>query len=295
MKRQSMRRPLYLYLSAAGLVAIGACLSKDSVDRGQRDQPDAGSTAPLSSPEVSVPQATPESTVAVRGTTEGSRLVIHNDATDPISVSVLPGGNFCRDVPLVAGQSNTLEIYALKEGRVSAPAVVEVVHDPAAAPPADATCSGSSSTCLEVEICDNGRDDTCNGRVDYCDLTCSGCVPDVFSPNHEPVRVPQIQPGTYDLRICPCHDDWFAFRVEAGETIHVRATFSTAELDLDLTLHPAGPEGNGAGAPVAESRGSGSSEEIEFVAPAAGLYYLRAFAFPEDAMGSGDYRLTIFE
>jgi hypothetical protein len=296
MRTQAMRPPVHIYLIAAGLVAIGACLSKDPVDRGPRGEPDAGTSAALQPPDVSVPEQTPESEVAVRGNTVGSRVVIDSDAFDPLVVQVLPGGAFCRDVPLVANEVNTLLVYALGgDGRVSEPAVVDVTHDPAAAPPADGNCSGGTSTCAEVEICDNGRDDTCNGRIDFCDLTCSGCVPDSFSPNHEPVRVPQIQPGTYDLRICPCHDDWFAFRVDAGERIHVRAVFSHAEIDLDLTLHPAGPEGNGALAPVAESRTSSNVEEIEYVAPVTGLYYLRAFAFPEDAMGSGDYRLTIFE
>lgn len=290
-------RPALIRLSgiAVALASLGACSASDPVDRGPRTQIDAGTTAALPAPEVEVVPRTPDNTVAVRGTTEGTRIVISNDATDPVVASVLPGGSYCKDVNLVANEPNALSVYALGgDGRVSAAANVEVVHDPEATRPADATCSGGSSDCLEEEICDSGRDDNCNGKVDFCDLSCSGCVPDSFSPNHEPVNVPKLQPGSYDLRICPCHDDWFAFSVAAGDTIHVVAEFVHDDIDLDLSLHPAGPEGNGAGPAVDESTTNTNREEIEYLVEQAGLYYLRAFAFPESAQGSGDYTLTIF-
>src|SRR5690606_8857975 len=140
-----------------------ACTADDPVARPV--DADAAVAAPLEPPSVeSVPERTPLTQVAVRGKTVGARIVSTSSSGTRVT-AVLPGGMFCQDAPIATGATTALEVYAVGgDGRVSAPAVVEVVHDPDAPPPAAPSCAGSEGgMCQEAEVCgSDDRDENCD-------------------------------------------------------------------------------------------------------------------------------------
>jgi hypothetical protein len=279
----------------AGLVAAGAiaCSAGDPVQR--PGVIDAGTEDLLAPPAIDpLPATTPHATVAVRGTTSGSRVVTQGALGATSVTAVLPGGSFCQDTPLAAMQDNVLRFYAVSgDGQVSAPVEASVVHDPEAASPDNATCSGAEApVCGEVEICGNNKDDDCNGYIDECDLACSGCVDDEYGPNHFPFNVPTLLPGTYSLQLCPCRDDWFAFHRERFERIRVTATFQHSVIDLDMRLFHAGPDGNGTGPQVAASTTTTNVESIDYQVQERGTYYLRIYPAGQEKR-NGPYTLRI--
>ncbi|NIU68805.1 MAG: hypothetical protein GWN73_26710 [Actinobacteria bacterium] len=118
-------------------------------------------------------------------------------------------------------------------------ASVMVVFDPASAPvPGLVTCSGMdpAGCAAATEICDNGRDDDCNGLADLRDPACSECVDDVFEPNDD-VNAPRADPGRYEgLAICPGNADYYGVYARAGDTLRATIFFSHAAGDLDMEL-----------------------------------------------------------
>jgi hypothetical protein len=101
-----------------------------------------------------------------------------------------------------------------------------------------------------------------------------------------------VPPGTYDLQICPCRSDWFAFGVPVGGVIHVRATFTQATLDLDMILQKPKDAEDGTATSVARSTTTTSAEEINFTATESGLYYLKIY--PYKAGQTGPYTLRVY-
>lgn len=263
---------------------------------GDNLKPDAGVADVLKAPTLEVPMSTPNGTVAVRGSSDGTRIVVKGTTGDPVVRSVLPSGGFCLDVPLEDGE-NLFSAFALKNGDISPSAPFTVTKDPAAPIPANPMCAGMEEPVCVAEDsassnCANGADDNCNGYTDECDPTCNGCMDDAFGPNWSPFYVPMIMPGTYDMYICPCRSDWFAFQVPAGGIVHVRATFTQATLDLDMILQTPMAAEDGVTTSVARSTTTTSAEEINFTSTAGGLYYLKIY--PYKAGQIGPYKLTVY-
>lgn len=285
-----------LRTATAILAACLACGCSASNPHDHIMKPDAMVQAPVPPPKVTdTPQATPLSTVAVQGTTQGVSVVIEGGGATRLISDALPGGGFCQDVPLQANQDNNISLYALGgDGRISQPTKITVTQSSSAPMPSVPYCSGVvGGQCGKTEICGNGKDDDCNGETDQCDPACNKCVDDDYEPNDQPVLVPMLDPGSYSLRICPCHDDWFSFRAQMGGVIHVLAEFQNSQMDLDLELYRAGPSGDGVGDKVASSMTKTNMEEINWTADMAGTYYLHAFVFG-DMYGSGSYTLTVY-
>lgn len=240
-----------------------------------------------------VPETTPLDTVALRGTTNGSRVVAQGTGDGSVIASVLPGGAFCVDAALKAGMPTEMLLYAIGgDGRVSEPREVVTTLDPGAPEPSMPTCSASGGpTCDGPEICANGDvDDDCNGLADSCDTACNGCIDDVLEPNDVAVDVSMITSGDHTLQICPCRNDWFAYARTAGQRITVTATFAAGGIDIDLQLFRAGEGGLGMGDQVASSAGTMGTETIDFLVDMDGVYYLRIFSF--SGTDTGSYNLS---
>lgn len=280
--------------AAALALSLGACKA-DGPKLDPSGKADAGGPETLDSPVIAnVPVSTPIDTVAIEGSTDGTRIVIEGSKSGTLITTVLPGGNFCRDVPLHANGPTELAIYAAASGLLSDPVEVTVSRDPEAPMPPRATCGGENpQECAASEaVCDNERDDDCDGYVDQCDLDCSGCVDDAFEPNDQPLNVPSLLAGSYQLQICPCRDDWFAFDVRANDRIRATATFDNAQIDLELDLFRAGPEGSGTGTRVDFSHTTNNQEQIDYTAEEAGTYFLRIFPFGSTKL-QGSYTLNV--
>jgi hypothetical protein len=281
----------------AGIVAgltIGACTADNPV---QRNNIDAGVADLLPPPELqSVPSVTPREKVALRGVTEGARVVAQGSPSGTVVTAVLPGGSFCQDVAIKDTGTTTLLLYAIGgDGRVSEPREIRVERDFEAPQPANATCSGSEDPppCAAEEICNSGVDDDCNGFEGDCDQACNGCVDDIFEPNDFPFTVPQIAPGTYQLQLCPCRDDWFAFHKSRNQRIRVTTTFSHAQMNLNMRLYRAGPGGNGTGDFLVGSFTTTNQEDIDYLVDVSGAYYLHIYALGTENR-QGPYTLRIY-
>ena len=288
----------YLACLGAAFLAFAGCKKEDV-----HPMDDVDADAPpdtLDPPDLStIPSSTPLTTVAVQGSTEGSRVVTQGASSGTIVTVVLPGGTFCQDAPLQTDEPTELNVYAMTgDGRISDPATVEVTYDSGAPePPAPATC-GDTPPCDADEICGNsGADDDCDGWADICDLECSGCTDDIYEPNDIPVNVPTLTPDTYNLRLCQCRDDWWAFNRGPGDSIQALATFLHSNIDIELDLYLSGPDGAGViEPPVSSSHGSTDSEEINYTVPAemGGTYYLRVYPYNGVAEPKmGDYTLVL--
>jgi len=278
-------------------IAVVGC----TAERPGSDKPDAavamGDELLAPTIDTSTPTTTPNDTVAIRGTTTGTRVVIKGSTGDPIVKPVLPTGGFCLDVPLLATGPTALNAYALKDGQISPPAPLSITKDAAAAIPANPICAGTEEpVCVAEDTasgnCTNGEDDNCNGYADACETACNGCMDDGFGPNWEPFFVPMIPAGTYQLSICPCRDDWFAFAVTSGETVHVKATFNSTNIDLDMRLQTPKNAEDGLSTSVATSATTTGIEEITWSATTAGTYYLKVYSYRTN--GRGAYTLTVY-
>ena len=285
--------------AALSFLPLLACSADDPIKRPNGDE-DAGPVEELDPPEMpELPATTPLTTIAARGTTEGSRVVTQGSPQGTLVTVVLPGGNFCRDVPIATDGPTTLRFYSLNgDGRVSTALEHQVTHDPAAPMPARGRCDGGvdpNIDCDDEEVCNSdGGDEDCNGYADQCDTACNGCQDDAYEPNDFPSNVPSLNPGTYPMMLCPCRDDWFAFNVNMGTRIRAAADFVHADIDIDIRLYRAGPEGQGVGDQVATSAGTTDREEVDYVADMPGAYYLRIFPFRDANDISGSYSLTIY-
>lgn len=286
-----MRTGLYISL------ALIAC----TAERPGADKPDAAveMTEELAPPtiDVATPTTTPNSTVAIRGTTNGTRIVVTGGPGDAVFQSALPTGGYCIDAPLEASGPTNLVAYALKDGLISTPTPLTVTKDAGAPIPQSAQCSGTEApVCVAEDTaggnCANDKDDNCNGYADECETGCNGCTEDALGPNWTPFFVPMIPDGVYQLSICPCRNDYFAFQVTTGQTIHVKATFDTTAVDVDMRLQtPKNAEDN-LSTSVASSTTTTGIEEITWAATATGTYYLKVYSYR--ANGMGNYTLTVY-
>jgi hypothetical protein len=285
-------------LLAAGL---SACKADDPVDRTGEDV-DAGTAngEAIPPPDLqALPERTPLMTVAARGTTEGNRIVAQGSAGGALVTVVLPGGSFCQDTPINEDGPTTLRYYAMTgDGRVSEATVAEVVRDPSAPQPPSPTCSGTLPDCADEEECgtegEEGDDENCDGWPDQCDTSCNGCTDDAYEPNDFPVNVPNPPAEVAELTLCPCRDDWFAFQVGAQTRIHAVASFVDSDIDIDMRLWRAGPEGQGTEGPALDtSAGTTDTEEIDWTSDAPGTYFLQIYPFYDDENPSGTYTLVV--
>jgi hypothetical protein len=290
-----MNRLTSILVTSLAAVTFGAC----EAERPGDNKPDAGVAEALDPPSIdsSTPMMTPYDTAAIRGQTNGSRIVVKGTNGDPVVRAVLPGGGFCVDAPIDATGPTLLNVFALKDGLLSAATTITVTKDPAAPIPASPMCAGMEEPVCVAEdeassTCGNGKDDNCNGYTDMCDTTCNGCMEDALGPNWAPFFVPQVPAGTYPMSICPCRDDWFAFDVKASEVIHVKATFTTTVIDLDMKLYKAADAEQNLTTSVASSVTTTGIEEITYTPTVAGLYYLKIYAYKKDDFGP--YTLTVY-
>lgn len=280
--------------SLALSLGLSICLGckADSVQQGTRTD-DAGVEIALEPPVLDVvPESTPNSTVAIRGTSNGKRVVVQGGTSTSIT-SVLPGGSFCGDVGLESGQATVLTVYAMGDGLISQPTEVVVTRDATAPVPPAPTCSGSTPPNCDVpEVCTNEADDNCDGWADNCDLQCNACEDDNFEPNDFANNVPLLAKGSYSLKICPCRDDWFAFERSMGQRLRATADFNHGTLPLNLRLYKASASGE-QGDFVAGSFSSTNQEIIDEIVDQSTLYLLRVYSFSSTDDQSGGYQLTI--
>lgn len=242
--------------------------------------------------EVSAPERTPLASVAIRGVAfAASRVVVRNEVADDTELApVAPGGDFCVDVPLPAGATSVFEVFAIAEsGDISLPTTAEVVHEPDAAEPDDPVCEPDA--CDAEEDCANDLDDDCNALVDECDPACNGCADDELEPNDVPFAAMALASGSYSLALCPCREDWFRFELPEGGGVDARATFTHADVDIDLRLMRAADAEAGSDTWVASSQTTSDEESISYVSTAGGTYYLRVYSFQDGS--AGGYRLDV--
>lgn len=281
----------------AALLVVGACSADRPSTSSKPDASMGGDSVDKPSIDPATPTSTPNGTVAIRGSTNGAKIVVKGGPGDPVVKAALPTGGFCVDAPLEPSGPTTLEVYALKDGVISAASTLTVTQDAAAPIPQDAMCLGMEQpVCVPEDNghadCSNSKDDDCNGLTDMCDPGCNGCIDDALEPNNQPFFVPMVAAGTYQLQLCPCTDDYFAFQVGAGGVVHVKATFNQANVDIDMVLQTPAQSEQNAKENVAISQTVTSTEEITYTSTAGGMYYLKIY--PYDTAKSGAYTLTIY-
>ena len=288
-------RCLVACLLAAAAGAGPGCSADNPIPKPPQDV-DAAAEDELEPPELEpVVERTPRTAVQARGRSDGSRVVGLGSPAGAIVTVVLPGGSFCQVTPIAAEGTTELRYHAMAgDGRVSRPVPVEVTYDDAATDPG-APCGDPQPECEDAELCGADEvDDDCNGWADGCDLACSGCQDDAYEPNDFPVNVPTVTAGTYDMELCPCRDDWFAFQVAMGDRIHAVIDFSSDEIDIDAKLFLSGPDGSGISEPpVDSSTSTGDQEVIDYTAAMAGVYYLRVYPFRDEDDPAGSYSITL--
>jgi hypothetical protein len=240
--------------------------------------------------------------VAVRGTVDGSRVVINGGAGGPLVKLPLPSGDFCIDVPLGTGASTTLRVLTLSSGLVSLPTELVVVQDATAPKPANPYCDPPAcpGQCPTSEAaCQDGKDNDVDGWTDECDLDCNGCVDDTFEPNSYPAAVPLLPlDETHTLKLCPCHDDWLAVYLLAGSTLEVQLTGDDPGTNIDMKLfrpEDAEKDGYKTAVPLRQATSGGSEEHITWKVDKTGMYYIHVYAPDSKAMSGYDLRASASE
>jgi hypothetical protein len=277
-------------LMACCLLAFG-CKADNAGDGGAEDT-DAAVDRVLQAPLlIDIVMSTPGDTVAIRGTSLGERVAILGGPGGTSLASILPGGNFCKDVELAAGTTD-LSVYSVGSGLLSEPIFMTVTKDASAPEPANPTCSGTNEpVCATEEICDNELDDNCDGYIDVCDQGCIACADDALEPNDFLINVPGIGSGVYQLKLCPCRDDWFSFTASAGQRIRATADFVHEEMNLNMRLYKSTPTGE-QGAFAAGSFGLDNQEEIDYLVEEPGVYFMRIYIL-SGVEEQGAYQLTV--
>lgn len=265
---------------------------------------DAGLEPPPPAPQMDPPPPlTPYDLLTLMGSAEGRRVVIvgsgQADTGERISLNpeaVLLGlrGEFCADLRLPAPGAYSFQVQAYgADNQIGAPLPqpIMVRYDPGAPPLLELkTCAGvSAAGCSgHVELCDDERDNDCNGLTDEDDPACRTCEDDPFEPNDD-TDAPRIQPGVYTrLQVCPGDPDYFGIYLREGERLDAQVLFAHAEGDLDLDLL-------GLDKTTVLSR-SATLEDVEtviYTATATGMHMLRVYGSQSTA-NTYDLRLEIF-
>lgn len=241
MHHLALHRGVASALVALAVVGAAACKGP-SVDRDAGDLFDSGTTTPPPAPIIdSFDTPVPWPLATLRGRATDARRVLVMGGENPLASSILPDGTFCIDVPMPNPATYDFLIFAQSDSGVlsASGTAAQVVFDPGAAPvPGAVSCQGTDPAgCLgATEICDNGRDDDCNGLRDDLDPACVTCADDPLEPNDD-IGAPRVDPGRYDgLRLCPGNDDWYGIYAREGDTLDVRVFFSHASGNIDVEL-----------------------------------------------------------
>ncbi|HUL38664.1 MAG TPA: Ig-like domain-containing protein [Methanomassiliicoccales archaeon] len=116
------------------------------------------------------------------------------------------------------------------------------------------------------------RDSTNSGNKDMGWLDRVVMIPhdDSYEENDNASKASTLAPtGTYN-GLVGLDDDWYRLNVEVDDKLTARMDLNASQGDLDLYLY--GPD---ATTSIDISATSGSSEEVEVLAPSSGYYYLR--------------------
>lgn len=259
-------------------LAIAGC-GDPEIDRDASSIFDAQMAMPPSPPVLdTVDSPVPWPNATVRGRADGARRVIVEGMGNPVATSVLPDGTFCVDLPMPVPMTWSFEFFSQSpQGLLSSMGTIaDIVFDPAAPPIAGAlTCSGGDPAGCSgmTEVCDNGRDDDCNGFVDERDPACATCTEDAFEPNDD-TGAPRVDPMRIDdLRICPGNEDYYGVFARVGDTIDVRVLFVHAGGDLDAQLLDVDRATT-----VATSTTLDDDEVLSWIATSEGQHVVRVFA-----------------
>ncbi len=284
----------YQICGIASLCLLSLACKADDAGDGGGGETDAAVDEVLNAPVLSnIVVTTPRDTVAIRGTSAGERIAIIGGPDGTSLAAILPGGNFCTDVSLAGSGGTEFTVYSVGRGLLSEPIFMTVTKDSAAPEPSSPTCSGTTEPMCEVEeICDNELDDNCDGYVDACDTGCVTCEDDALEPNDFLINVPGLSAGVYQLKLCPCRDDWFSFTANVGQRIRATTDFVHEEMNLNMRLYMATPAGE-QGTFVQGSFGSDNQEEIDYLVEEAGVYFMRIYILGGPDEQQGAYQLTI--
>ncbi|MCB9530706.1 MAG: pre-peptidase C-terminal domain-containing protein [Myxococcales bacterium] len=146
-----------------------------------------------------------------------------------------------------------------------------------------------------TELCGNRTDDDCDGAVDCADPDCAsaaacvgGCVDDGFEDNDTRAAASPLGAGTFDGFVsCLGDDDFFALTLAAGDELAIRATFSHANGDVDISLLDA------SGRVVASSNSITDNEEIVLDVASSGVYALRVRLYADTGAPGNSYSLDV--
>ncbi|MCA9582379.1 MAG: PPC domain-containing protein, partial [Myxococcales bacterium] len=212
------------------------------------------------------------------------------EGLNPISQQVGTDGSFCIDVPAPDNGVYAFRLTAHSRGVLSAATTVMTEKDGTAPTiPGARTCSGADpfGCGMQKEICDNNRDDDCNGVSDEKDPACSGCMSDYLEPNNDQ-SAPALEPGTYSaLYLCPGESDYYGITVEEGDRIYLKVTFLHADGNIDAEILK--PDGS----VVAKGDSLDDDEIVSVTATEGGEYSARVFGSAGSATSSYGLFLSV--
>ncbi len=287
MRRTSSPTSHLPHLALFAIATVFAACDAPSLPN-RRDSGVSDATVNVAAPTLeALPARVPFPVIAIRGRAPGSRRVLlRRNGGNPLAISVLPDGTFCRDIRIDTIGSYAFDAVALSSTGASSPssAAVNVAYDPAAPRvPGAMTCGGADpNNCIATEICGNNTDDDCDGRRDSEEPQCAQCVNDTREPNDSVAQAPVAPPGLYSLKLCPGDKDFFSIFARENANIVVRATFLHSIADVDLELYAPGGE-----TPAVSSEGTTNEELLQFRTTSTGNYVVSifpySFASPADA------------
>ncbi|RJO67507.1 MAG: hypothetical protein C4523_09240 [Myxococcales bacterium] len=116
----------------------------------------------------------------------------------------------------------------------------------------------------------------------------SDCTPDLFqNGNWSPgTALPLNLPASFDsLFVCDSTDDWYRFRLNAGQRIKIIVAFDNDEGDIDIKFYRHGDYED----EVDSSTYTEDVEQIEYLAEATDIYYLQVYLYSD---GENRYSLS---
>lgn len=151
--------------------------------------------------------------------------------------------------------------------------------------------AGQDAVHLDVSV--DGIDDASGSdAITIDDVALVACdKEDDLSPNHSAADATTVEGGTLEaeaLYVCADTDDWFRVEARAGQTLTASIQFADRIGDLDLYLLPEGTDDLEAA--VAASGTREDVEELTYVVPADGVYFVVVDGFDGSV---GVYGLSI--